>query len=101
MSNEKCPIEETLKIVGRKWTLLIIRDLFRGKKRFSDFQRSLSGISPKTLSQELKKLEQDGIITRKIFPERPPRVEYYLTRMGKELKPIVESIEVFGNKFLL
>ncbi|MGQ9469423.1 MAG: winged helix-turn-helix transcriptional regulator [Nitrososphaerales archaeon] len=97
---EKCPIEETLKIIGKKWTLLILRDIFEGKNRFNQFQKSIQGISPKTLSKRLKELEKNGLVVRKVFAEVPPHVEYTLTEKGKELKGIVESIQSYGQKFL-
>ncbi len=73
-----CPIKKTLSILGGKWTLLILRDLFNETKRFGQLQKSLKGISPKTLSSRLQELEKEGIIAKKVYPEVPPRVEYSL-----------------------
>ena len=100
MDKFPCPVEETLKIIGKEWTLLILRDLYYGKKRFSEFQRSLKGISPKTLSERLDELEEHNLVTRKIFAEIPPRVEYTLTEKGLGLKPVVEALRDYGCNYL-
>ena len=92
-----CPIAKTLDVISTKWTFLIIRDLLiEGTLRFSDLQKSMDGISPKTLSLRLKELEAQGIITRKVYPEVPPRVEYTLTDKGKQLEGIFIELERFG-----
>lgn len=96
----QCPIEETLRIIGKEWTILVLRDLYYGKKRFSEFQRSLKGISPKTLSERLDQLEECELVTKKIFAEIPPRVEYTLTEKGLGFKPVVEALRDYGIKFL-
>lgn len=94
---EPCPIAKTLDVIGTKWTFLIIRDLMlEGVMRFSDLQKSMSGISPKTLSLRLRELEEHNIITRKIYPEVPPRVEYSLTKKGKQLEGILVEMKRFG-----
>lgn len=94
---EPCPIAKTLDVIGTKWTFLIIRDLMlEGVMRFSDLQKSMSGISPKTLSLRLRELEEHNIITRKIYPEVPPRVEYSLTEKGKQLEGILVEMKRFG-----
>jgi len=95
--NDSCPVAATLKIVGSKWTMLILRDLCEGTKRFGNLQRSLDGISPRTLSLRLKQLEKNGIVTKHIFPEIPPHVEYTLTPKGKSLKDIVNKMREWGN----
>jgi len=87
-----CPIEKTLSIIGGKWTLLILRDLCEGTKRFGQLQKSLDGISPKTLTQRLRELENQGIVAKKVYPEIPPRVEYSLTPRGKSLERILLSM---------
>ena len=79
---DSCPVLKTADIISGKWTLLILRDLSKGVNRFSALERSLAGISPKTLSERLKSLEKAGVVTRKSFAEVPPRVEYTLTVMG-------------------
>jgi len=97
---EACPVLKTADVISGKWTLLILRDLSRGINRFSSLERSLVGISPKTLSERLKSLERVGIITRKSFAEVPPRVEYTLTEMGWDLIPLIEQMREYGNKWL-
>ncbi|MDP3729759.1 MAG: helix-turn-helix domain-containing protein [bacterium] len=93
-----CPIENTLTVIGKKWALLIIRDLLNGKKRFGELTRSLAEISPRTLSARLSELEKCGIIKRKAFQEIPLRVEYCLTKKGHELKLILEQMRKWGQK---
>jgi len=92
-----CPIEKTLRVIGGKWTILILRDLFKGTRRFGELQRSLQGISPKTLSERLRQLEAQGIIRRVIYPEIPPRVEYSLTEKGESLQTILDDIRTWGS----
>ncbi len=96
---DHCPIARTARLIGDTWTLLIVRDLMRGHKRFGELEESLSGISPKTLSQRLKMLEAAGVITRQAFAEIPPRVEYALTEKGQALIPIIEAMQEFGERF--
>lgn len=96
---DRCPIARTAALIGDTWTLLIVRDLMRGHKRFGELQESLSGISPKTLSQRLKALEAEGVITRRAFAEIPPRVEYALTDKGQALIPIIEAMQAFGERY--
>lgn len=91
-------VAETIKIIGSKWTILILRDLCEGTKRFGELQRSLEGISPKTLSLRLQQLEKDGIVVKKIFPEVPLHVEYSLTEKGKSLKQIINLMRDWGDK---
>lgn len=88
-------------IVGKRWTPIIIRDLVSGKKRFGELERSLGGISPKTLSQRLSELEEWGIVNREIFAEVPVRVEYSLTEKGFGLKQIIDSMADWGNQWLM
>jgi DNA-binding HxlR family transcriptional regulator len=97
--SDHCPIARTAALIGDTWTLLIVRDLMRGHKRFGELEESLSGISPKTLSQRLKMLEAAGVITRQAFAEIPPRVEYALTEKGEALIPIIEAMQAFGERF--
>jgi DNA-binding HxlR family transcriptional regulator len=92
-----CGIEKTLKIIGDKWTVLIIRDLLEDKKRFGELETSLSCISPKTLSLRLKDLEKNGIITKKIYKEIPLHVEYSITEKGKSLENILNDLRVWGE----
>jgi DNA-binding HxlR family transcriptional regulator len=95
-----CPIARTAGIISGKWTLLIIRDLASGVKRFNQLERSLHGISPKTLSERLRSLEEEGIITRQTFAEVPPRVEYSLTEKGRDLVDVIESMRSYGKRWL-
>jgi DNA-binding HxlR family transcriptional regulator len=97
---ESCPVLKTADIISGKWTLLILRDLSKGINRFSALERSLAGISPKTLSERLKGLERAGIITRRSFAEVPPRVEYSLTEMGLDLIPLIDHMRDYGIKWL-
>jgi DNA-binding HxlR family transcriptional regulator len=92
-----CPIEYTLKFLGSKWTFLIVRDLFTGTKRFGELRRSLKSVSPKTLTERLRELEEEDLITRTIYPEIPPRVEYSLTERGESLRPIFLAMMVWGE----
>lgn len=98
MGDKNCPVERTVNVIGGKWTLLILRDLFSGTKRFGELRASLTGISPKTLTERLRALEQDGIVVRKIYPEVPPRVEYSLTTSGQTLKPVIEGMREWGER---
>src|SRR5437588_11908605 len=95
-----CPIARTAEIISGKWTLLIIRDLASGVKRFNQLERSLHGISPKTLSERLRSLEEEGVIIRKTFAEVPPRVEYSLTTKGRDLSIVIESMRSYGKRWL-
>ncbi len=96
-----CPVARVLDIVGERWTLLILRDLFLHKtRRFQDFQESLSGIAPNTLSERLKSLEKHDIIARRPYAEHPPRLEYYLTDKGKTLGPVVKMLREVGSAFV-
>jgi DNA-binding HxlR family transcriptional regulator len=96
----RCPIERTATLIGDRWTPLIVRDLAPGCRRFSELQRSLSGISPKTLADRLRRLEEAGVVTRACFAEMPPRVEYRLTEKGLALLGIIESMREFGMTWL-
>lgn len=95
-----CPVELTARLVGDKWMLLIIRDLATGCKRFSVLQKSVNGISPRTLSDRLSALEEAGLIARRAYAEIPPRVEYSLTEMGQGLIPIIDAMRAYGERWL-
>src|ERR1051326_7990399 len=99
-AKDTCPVCRTAEIVCGKWTLLIIRDLADGRSRFCELERSLAGISPRTLSLRLRALEEEGIVARRTFPEVPPRVEYALTEKGRALVPIVEDMRAYGRGWL-
>jgi DNA-binding HxlR family transcriptional regulator len=90
----------TAQIVCGKWTLLLVRDLAAGTSRFCELERSLAGISPRTLSLRLRALEEEGIVERQTFPEVPPRVEYALTEKGRALLPIVDDMRAYGEHWL-
>ena len=99
-SNETCPVCHTAEIISGKWTLLIIRDLAAGRSRFCELERSLEGISPRTLSLRLRALESEGIVERRTYPEVPPRVEYRLTTKGAALVPLIEQMRSYGREWL-
>jgi DNA-binding HxlR family transcriptional regulator len=100
MATTACPVTATADILGGKWTILLIRDLADGCCRFCELERSLEGISPRTLSLRLRALEDHGIVTRKTFPEVPPRVEYTLTEKGRALVPIIDDMRRYGREWL-
>ena len=100
MPNSDCPVCRTADIVCGKWTLLLIRDLADGRSRFCELERSLQGISPRTLSLRLRALEEEGIVERQTFPAVPPRVEYALTDKGRALIPIIEGMRAYGETWL-
>ncbi|HLC88178.1 MAG TPA: helix-turn-helix domain-containing protein [Patescibacteria group bacterium] len=93
----KCYVAETLKVIGSKWTMMILHNLFEGRNRFGQLQRELKTISPKTLSQRLDELEKTGILRKKIFSEVPLHVEYYLTAKGLSLKKVFLDLESWGR----
>ena len=95
-----CPVARTANLFSNRWTPLILRDLADGSQRFGALQRSLVGISPKTLSERLKRLEESGVVARECFAEVPPRVEYTLTAKGHALLPIVEAMRRYGTNWL-
>ncbi len=99
-SNDSCPVCRTAQIVCGKWTLLVIRDLSEGRSRFCELERSLQGISPRTLSLRLRALEEEGIVKRQTYPEVPPRVEYALTAKGRALVPLIEDMRTYGRQWL-
>ena len=99
-SNSECPVCKTAEVVCGKWTLLVIRDLAENRARFCELERSLEGISPRTLSLRLRALEEEGIVERHTYPEVPPRVEYSLTEKGEALLPIIEDMREYGRTWL-
>ncbi|HXO03630.1 MAG TPA: helix-turn-helix domain-containing protein [Stellaceae bacterium] len=95
----RCPIARTLDVIGERWTILILRDLVvDGPRKFQDFERSLGGISPNTLSTRLKRLEDAGIIERNFYEQHPPRAEYKLTKKGEELRPVLRALLDWGRR---
>jgi DNA-binding HxlR family transcriptional regulator len=101
LSNSECPVCRTAEVVCGKWTLLLIRDLADGSSRFCELERSLEGISPRTLSLRLRALEEEGIVERHTYPEVPPRVEYALTTKGEALVPLIDDMRKYGTRWLL
>src|SRR3954467_7682879 len=98
--DDSCPVCRTADVVCGKWTLLVIRDLAEGRSRFCELERSLQGISPRTLSLRLRALEEEGVVERTTFAEVPPRVEYSLTEKGQALVPIIDSMREYGRLWL-
>lgn len=92
-----CPVATTVALIGSKWKLLIIRNLLVRPWRFNELKKDLSGISQKVLTDSLRSLESDGIITRTVYPEVPPRVEYALSELGTSMRPIMDAMEAWGN----
>ena len=97
---QKCPVARSLEFLGERWTLLIVRDLIGGAKKFQDLQASLAGVAPAVLSDRLKLLEAHGIISRSFYSEHPPRAEYALTEIGFELRPVVGALAIWGSRHL-
>jgi DNA-binding HxlR family transcriptional regulator len=100
MNDPNCPVCACAEIISGKWTLLVIRDLADGSKRFCELERSLEGISPRTLSLRLRSLEEQGVVERHTYPEVPPRVEYALTDKGRDLAPLIEDMREYGRRWL-
>ena len=94
-----CPVEITMGLIGDKWKVLIIRDSLTGTKRFGELKKSLNGITQKVLTNNLRQMEASGLVNRKVYAEVPPRVEYSLTETGWSLKPILDSMVVWGNSY--
>ncbi|MBQ6520267.1 MAG: helix-turn-helix transcriptional regulator [Anaerolineaceae bacterium] len=94
-----CPVAVTVSLIGNKWKLLIIRNLLMRPWRFNELHRDLDGISQKVLTDNLRQLESDGIITRTIYPEVPPRVEYALSDLGNSMRPILDAMQEWGNAY--
>ena len=94
-----CPVETTLMLIGDKWKVLILRDLMDGTKRFGELKKSIGTVSQKVLTAQLRDMEEKGLLTRKVYAEVPPRVEYTLTETGYSLKPILDSMWVWGADY--
>lgn len=94
-----CPVATTVSLIGSKWKLLILRNLLVRPWRFNELRKSLDGISQKVLTDSLRSMEEDGIITRTVYPEVPPRVEYALSDLGESMRPIIKSMEEFGTGY--
>ncbi len=100
MERSDCPIEVTLSVIGGKWKFLIIKELIDGPKRFSQLMRSIKGITQRMLTKQLRELERDKIIDRILYPQVPPKVEYTLTPLGKELKNVLLSLHNWGTLYM-
>ncbi len=94
-----CPVETTLMLISNRWKVLILRELIEGTKRFGELKKSVAGISQKVLTSNLRSMEEDGLVTRTVFPEVPPRVEYTLTDTGYSLKPLLNAMVLWGNEY--
>ena len=97
---DPCPVSRCAGVISGKWTILLVRDLAEGRCRFCELERSLAGISPRTLSLRLRALEEEGIVERHTYAEVPPRVEYALTEKGLDLLPIIEDMRAYGLRWL-
>ncbi len=94
-----CPVETTLSLIGDKWKVLILRDLLPGTKRFGELKRSIGNVSQKVLTAQLRAMEENGLLTRTVYAEVPPKVEYTLTDLGKSLKPILDAMQSWGEDY--
>ena len=94
-----CPVETTLTLIGDKWKVLILRDLMTGTKRFGELKKSIGNVSQKVLTAQLRAMEESGLLTRTVYAEVPPRVEYTLTELGKSLKPILDALWNWGEEY--
>ena len=94
-----CPVETTLTLIGDKWKVLILRDLLPGTKRFGELKKSIGSVSQKVLTSQLRDMENSGLVSRKVYAEVPPRVEYTLTELGQSLKPILDSMQNWGEDY--
>lgn len=94
-----CPVATTVQMIGNKWKLLLIRNLLNGTQRFTEFYKTIPGISKKVLTDNLRALERDGLIAREVFAQVPPRVEYSLTALGLTLRPILEAMRIWGEEY--
>lgn len=94
-----CPVATTVQLIGSKWKILIIRNLMGRPWRFSELKKDLDGISQKVLTDSLRSMEEDGIVTRTVYPEVPPRVEYVLSELGESMRPIIKAMEIWGTEY--
>lgn len=94
-----CPVETTLTLIGDKWKVLILRDLLTGTKRFGELKKSIGSVSQKVLTAQLRDMEAKGLVSRRVYAEVPPRVEYSLTDLGKSLKPILDAMWTWGEGY--
>lgn len=95
----KCPIDTTLKMLGCRWKVLIIRELLNGTRRFGELKKAVTGITQKVLTAKLREMEELGLLERKVYPQIPPKVEYTLTDIGYSLRPVLESLKEWGKDY--
>lgn len=98
--NIGCPVETTIKVIGGRWKVLILRELFQSVKRFCELHRALGGITQKMLTQQLREMEKDGIVYRNVYPQVPPKVEYSLTGLGRSLQKLLKDMSEWGAGYL-
>lgn len=96
-----CPVATTVDLIGNKWKLLIMRELLKGTKRFNELHKALDGISQKVLTENLRKMEEDGIVNREVHPVIPPHVDYSLSELGDSLKPIIDAMSDWGTSYII
>ena len=94
-----CPVETTLSLIGNKWKVLILRDLLPGTKRFGELRKSIGNVSQKVLTAQLRDMEEKGLVHRHVYAEVPPKVEYSLTELGMSLKPLLDSMRIWGEEY--
>ena len=94
-----CPVETTLTLISDKWKVLILRDLLSGTKRFGELKKSIGSVSQKVLTAQLRQMEESGLLTRTVYPEVPPRVEYTLTELGQSLRPVLDALKNWGEEY--
>ncbi len=99
-SENSCFVDQTLQVIGGRWKLLILKNLYSKTLRFSELQRAIPDVSQRMLTQQLRELEADGIVSRKVYPQVPPKVEYAQTELGKSLGPILEAMHAWGDSFI-
>ena len=97
--NSSCPVETTLQLISSRWKVLILRDLLEGTRRFGELRKSIGPVTQKVLTANLRSMEKDGLLTRKVYAEVPPRVEYTLTELGRSLRPVLASMAEWGSKY--
>lgn len=99
MTTGRCPVETAMLLIGNKWKIFVLRELLNGTKRFNELQRSIASISQKVLTQNLRAMEKDGLVTRQVFAEVPPRVEYTLSELGDTLRPVIDVLFDWGTRY--
>ena len=98
--DSRCPTETTIDVIGGRWKVIVLWELARGVRRFGELHRALAGVTAKMLTQQLRELEKDGVVSRKVYAEVPPKVEYALTPLGETLRPILDGMDAWGRRYL-